>query len=59
VFVSYVDGETEYYDINADPYEMTNTVGTLDPTTVTKYQSVVSAIKACKGTATCWTAQHM
>ncbi len=59
VFVSYVDGETEYYDINADPYEMTNTVGGLAPATVSQYQSVVAAIKACKGTATCWAAQHM
>ena len=59
VFVSYIDGETEYYDIEADPYEMTNTVGTLDPATVTKYQSVTAAIKACKGTTACWTAQHM
>jgi hypothetical protein len=59
VFVSYVDGETEYYDIDSDPYEMTNIVGTLAPATVTKYQGVVSAIKACKGTATCWAAQHM
>ena len=59
VFVSYVDGETEYYDIDNDPYEMTNTVQTLSSATVTKLQSTVSAVKACKGTATCWTAQHM
>jgi N-acetylglucosamine-6-sulfatase len=59
VFVSYVDGETEYYDIDNDPYEMTNTVGNLAPAAVTQYKGVVSAIKACKGTATCWSAQHM
>jgi N-acetylglucosamine-6-sulfatase len=59
VFVSYVDGETEYYDINADPYEMDNTVGGLSPATVTQYQGVVSAITACKGTGGCWAAQHM
>src|SRR5438105_1586734 len=59
VFVSYVDGETEYYGINDDPYEMTNTAGRLDPATVAKYQKAVAAIKACKGTSTCWTAQHM
>ena len=59
VFLSYVDGETEYYDIDTDPYEMTNTVGGLSPATVTQYQSVVSAIKTCKGTAACWAAQHM
>lgn len=59
VFVSYIDGETEYYDIQADPYEQTNTVGSLNPATVSQYQSVVSAIKSCKGAADCWTAQHM
>jgi N-acetylglucosamine-6-sulfatase len=59
VFVSYIDGETEYYDINADPYEMNNTVGDLGPATVTQYQGVVSAIKACSGTSACWAAQHM
>jgi arylsulfatase A-like enzyme len=59
VFVQYVDGETEYYDINADPYEMNNSVGTLSPATVSQYQSVVAAVKACKGTAACWAAQHM
>jgi N-acetylglucosamine-6-sulfatase len=59
VFVSYVDGETEYYDIDTDPYEMTNTVGSLSPATVTQFQNVVSAIKTCKGSAACWAAQHM
>jgi N-acetylglucosamine-6-sulfatase len=59
VFVSYVDGETEYYDIDADPYEMNNTVGNLGPATVTQYQGVVTAIKGCKGTSACWAAQHM
>ncbi len=59
VFVSYVDGETEYYDIGSDPYEMTNIVGALAPATVAQYQGVVSAIKACKGMPTCWAAQHM
>ncbi|HEY2512978.1 MAG TPA: sulfatase [Polyangiaceae bacterium] len=59
VFVSYVDGETEYYDIDQDPYERTNTAVNLAPATVTQYQATVSAIKACKGTATCWAAQHM
>ncbi len=59
VFVSYIDGETEYYDIDKDPYEMTNTVGSLDPATVANYKKVVAAIKACKGTEACWAAQHM
>jgi hypothetical protein len=54
-----VDGETEYHDISADPCEMNNTVGSLSSTTVTQYQAAVAAMKACKGTAACWAAQHM
>jgi|HubBroStandDraft_4_1064222.scaffolds.fasta_scaffold56753_2 N-acetylglucosamine-6-sulfatase len=63
VFVSYVDGEIEYYDITSDPYEMDNTVSALDGGveggTVGYFQGVVSAIQACKGTTACWAAQHM
>jgi N-acetylglucosamine-6-sulfatase len=59
VFVSYVDGETEYYDITADPYEMTNTVSSLSGATVSHFQQVVAGIKGCKGTDACWAAQHL
>jgi arylsulfatase A-like enzyme len=59
VFVSYVDGETEYYDITADPYEMNNTVSSLPAATVQQLQQAVSTIKSCKGSGGCWAAQHL
>jgi|HubBroStandDraft_1064217.scaffolds.fasta_scaffold86063_1 N-acetylglucosamine-6-sulfatase len=59
VFVSYVDGEIEYYDISADPYEMDNTARDLGAATVKQFLGVVSAIKSCKGAAACWAAEHM
>jgi N-acetylglucosamine-6-sulfatase len=58
LFVSYADGETEYYDLTSDPGERTNTVGTLSKAQVTSLEGTISAIQSCHGSQPCWTAQH-
>jgi N-acetylglucosamine-6-sulfatase len=59
VFVQYQDGETEYYDLSADPYELNNTVGTLAAATVKKYQKTITAIRNCHSTAECQAAEQL
>jgi N-acetylglucosamine-6-sulfatase len=58
LFVSYADGETEYYDLSSDPNELNNTVGNLSKKQVTAFQNTITAIKSCHGSQDCWTAQH-
>jgi arylsulfatase A-like enzyme len=59
VYVEYQNGEKEYYDIGADPYEMSNTAASLPPDTVAKYHQAIGAIVACQGATACWSAQKL
>ena len=52
IFVQYSYGDQEYYDLALDPYQMTNTVATVDPPVVQELNSRLPALKACVG-ATC------
>jgi hypothetical protein len=59
VYVEYQDGETEYYDLSSDPYEITNTAGSLAPSTSKQLHDRLLRIKTCKGAAACWDAQRL
>jgi hypothetical protein len=56
VYVEYVNGEREYYDIDRDPYERLNVYDRLSPTQRTDLLAIVAALKRCHGFAACWTA---
>jgi arylsulfatase A-like enzyme len=59
VYVEYLDGETEYYDLATDPYEITNTAGSLPHAQVLNLHDRLQRIKTCKGAAACWAAQKL
>jgi arylsulfatase A-like enzyme len=58
LFVSYADGETEYYDLSTDPNELNNTVRNLTKKQVTAFENTITAIKNCHGSQDCWKAEH-
>jgi arylsulfatase A-like enzyme len=59
LYVEYQDGETEYYDLDTDPYELTNTAATLPPARAARLHAALTAAKSCRGAAACWQAQKL
>jgi N-acetylglucosamine-6-sulfatase len=59
LYVEYRGGETEYYDLTTDPWEMTNTAASLTPMRARKLHEAVTAAKTCHGAAACWQAQKL
>ena len=59
VYVEYVDGETEYYDLTRDPYEIDNTVRSLSPQHRAQLHATLTGLEACGGQRDCWAAGHM
>jgi arylsulfatase A-like enzyme len=59
VYVEYVDGELEYYDLEKDPFELVNTAGSLTAAQQQKLHDALTAVKTCHDAATCWAAQHI
>ncbi|WP_394835849.1 sulfatase [Pendulispora rubella] len=57
LYVEYKTGETEYYDLKADPDEMTNTAKSLSADQVKSFHDRIDAIKSCHGSEQCWAAQ--
>jgi N-acetylglucosamine-6-sulfatase len=58
VYVEYADAghETEYYDIDRDPYERNNVAGDLTAAQHAELHRVVRALEHCHGRAACWAA---
>jgi N-acetylglucosamine-6-sulfatase len=48
-YVEYVTGETELYNLQTDPYELTNLASTTDPNWLAALAARVKALAACKG----------
>lgn len=59
VYVEYQNGDTEYYDLTTDPYEMTNTVQSLPAAMVQHFHAVLSAMQTCHGADDCWAASKL
>ncbi len=51
VYVEYVTGEKEYYDLVKDPYQMENTAASRSPAALAKLSARVTALKKCAGAA--------
>jgi arylsulfatase A-like enzyme len=47
VYIEYVSGEREYYDLARDPYEMENRAASLPPALLSKLSARVAALKTC------------
>ena len=53
VYLEYTNGEREYYDLNSDPYELTNTYSKLSPGQVAALHSQLDWLENCNNGATC------
>jgi N-acetylglucosamine-6-sulfatase len=52
-YVEYKNGQREYYDLRADPYELTNTYSGLSPGRVDSLHSLLHGLANCHSSATC------
>jgi N-acetylglucosamine-6-sulfatase len=53
IYVEYANGEREYYDLESDPYELTNTYPKLSSRQADALHSQLARLKRCRGAATC------
>ncbi len=53
VYVEYVDGQREYYDIRTDPHQLRNLAPTLTPAQQTALSSALADLAGCRGPAQC------
>ncbi len=59
LYVEYADGDKEYHDLVADPYEIRNTFGSLSAEQKAALHAAVVAMQNCHGAESCWAAQHL
>jgi N-acetylglucosamine-6-sulfatase len=59
VYVEYQNGDLEYYDLTSDPFEMTNTAGSLPADQLQKLHRTLNALQNCHGAADCWQAAKL
>jgi N-acetylglucosamine-6-sulfatase len=59
LYVEYVTGEREYYDLRTDPFELHNLASHLSAAHLLKLQLTLSAMERCHGQRSCWRAQHL
>jgi N-acetylglucosamine-6-sulfatase len=57
LYVEYVDGERELYDLTHDPYELHNLASTR-PAQMKRLHRYLHALEVCSGSS-CWTAGHV
>lgn len=53
IYVEYANGAREYYDLQEDPYELTNTYSKLSPTQADALHSRLVTLERCRGVASC------
>ncbi len=58
LYVEYVDGDREYHDLIADPYELHNTFTALTAEQKSVLHAALATMETCRGSESCWTAQH-
>ncbi|MBV1853673.1 sulfatase family protein [Catellatospora tritici] len=58
-YVEYSNGEREYYDRVADPYQLNNIAGTLTAARLAALHTALDALVNCHNQNACWTAGHV
>jgi arylsulfatase A-like enzyme len=58
LYVEYVTGEREYYDLKRDPFELHNLAATLTRGHERRLHRTLERIEHCRGARACWRAQH-
>lgn len=58
LYVEYSDGDREYHDLVADPFELRNTFTSLSAAQKSALHAALAAMQACRGSESCWSAQQ-
>jgi arylsulfatase A-like enzyme len=58
LYVEYVTGEREYYDLRNDPFELHNLAVHLSPAREQHLHEALVGIEVCERRRSCWRAQH-
>ena len=56
LYVQYLDGEVEYYDLTRDPQEVDNTASLLGPLRRLRLLATLARLERCHGASACWRA---
>jgi len=59
LYVEYRNGEREFYDLQADPFELDNLAATLDPAQLDLLHDELVRLELCRGRVECWSAAHV
>jgi N-acetylglucosamine-6-sulfatase len=59
LYVEYIDGAREFYDLRSDPYELHNLAGSLSTAQLTELHAELGGLEECHGAAACWAAGHV
>jgi N-acetylglucosamine-6-sulfatase len=59
LYVEYADGEREFYDLRADPFELHNIASSLTERRLSRLHAELSALRRCHGGKACWKAMHV
>lgn len=59
LYVEYRNGGREFYNLAADPYELSNRYAAMPGPLRTRLHSTLLRMESCEGSASCWAAQHI
>jgi N-acetylglucosamine-6-sulfatase len=59
LYVEYVTGEREYYDLRSDPDELHNLAATVPPARLALLQQALHALETCRGASACGAAARL
>jgi N-acetylglucosamine-6-sulfatase len=59
LYVEYVDGEREFYDLHSDPFELHNLAPFLSPATLRRLHRDLVGLERCHSGGACWQAMHI
>jgi N-acetylglucosamine-6-sulfatase len=59
LYVEYVTGEREYYNLRTDPFELHNIAAHLSTVHAQRLHRTLLAIESCHGQGSCWRTQHL
>ena len=59
LYVEYIDGEREFYDLSADPFELHNLASLLTAAQAQQLHLELLGMKHCHNGAACWRAMHV
>ncbi|HWD74685.1 MAG TPA: sulfatase [Solirubrobacteraceae bacterium] len=58
LYVEYIDGEREFYDLQSDPYELDNLAAGLPSSRLASLHAQLIRLEDCHGATGCWAAGH-